>query len=161
MTATTSSARPVLPLPVSTEPRPGRFILTDDLAIATDQPGWAAVVRRLLSPGTGLELPSDADGATRDAPGAPPTAAGRSAPFCLPWLDKRAPTARPNILTGRKCCLLAPERRLIIRIAGTTFGGVRNGNATPVICLAGGRRPIGTSGGPLAGRPADANGEQS
>ena len=48
MTATTSSARPVLPLPVSTEPQPGRFTLTDDLAIATDQPGWAAVVRRLL-----------------------------------------------------------------------------------------------------------------
>ena len=62
---TTSSPRSVLPVPVRTEPQVGRFTLTHDLAIATDQPGWAAVVRRLLSPGTGLELPAAAHGALR------------------------------------------------------------------------------------------------
>ncbi|MFT4167338.1 MAG: beta-N-acetylhexosaminidase [Microlunatus sp.] len=58
-TPATQSVRSVIPQPVSTEPRPGSFTLTEDLAIATDQPGWAAVVRRLLSPGTGLELLTD------------------------------------------------------------------------------------------------------
>lgn len=62
---TTPSVRTVIPQPVSTQPRPGSFTLPADLAVATDQPGWAAVVRRLLSPGTGLELPTDAAGALR------------------------------------------------------------------------------------------------
>ncbi len=62
---TTSSTRSVLPRPASTEPKTGSFTLTEDLAINTDQPGWAAVVRRLLAPGTGLELPAAADGALR------------------------------------------------------------------------------------------------
>lgn len=57
--------RSVVPRPVSTKPGSGTFVLPAGLAIATDQPGWAAVVRRLLSPGTGLELPESADGALR------------------------------------------------------------------------------------------------
>lgn len=62
---TTPSVRTVVPQPQSTEPHPGSFTLPEDLAIATDQPGWAAVVRRLLTPGTGLELPADPAGALR------------------------------------------------------------------------------------------------
>ena len=62
---TTPPVRSVIPQPVRTEPRTGGFTLTEDLAIATNQPGWAAVVRRLLSPGTGLELPAGDDGALR------------------------------------------------------------------------------------------------
>lgn len=61
----TRSVRSVIPQPVSTEPRSGSFTLTDELAIVTDQPGWAPVVRRLLSPGTGLELATDNTGALR------------------------------------------------------------------------------------------------
>lgn len=62
---TTPSVRTVIPRPVRTEPRPGSFTLPTDLALATTEPGWAAVVRRLLSPGTGLELPAGAAGALR------------------------------------------------------------------------------------------------
>ena len=62
---TTPSVRTVIPRPVSTEPRPGSFTLPADLAIATTEPGWAAVVRRLLSPGTGLDLPAAPDGLLR------------------------------------------------------------------------------------------------
>ena len=63
--STTPSIRSVIPKPLSTESRPGSFTLTEELAITTDQPGWAATVRRLLSPGTGLELPASADGNLR------------------------------------------------------------------------------------------------
>ncbi|HEU4547189.1 MAG TPA: beta-N-acetylhexosaminidase, partial [Microlunatus sp.] len=71
MTSPTTSStrsdltRAVLPQPVSTEPRPGHFTLTAELAINASEPGWAATVRRLLSPGTGLELPTANDGALR------------------------------------------------------------------------------------------------
>ena len=43
----------------------GNLTLTADLAIATVEPGWAAIVRRLLSPGTGLDLPAAPDGRLR------------------------------------------------------------------------------------------------
>ena len=52
----------LLPRPRAVQERPGAFTLTADLAIAGD-PAWAAVVRRLLTPGTGLDLPPRADGA--------------------------------------------------------------------------------------------------
>jgi hexosaminidase len=55
----------VIPRPVSTEPRAGSFALLADLAIAAVEPGWAGLVRRLLTPGTGLELPSSAGGRLR------------------------------------------------------------------------------------------------
>ena len=55
----------LLPRPRSVSRHPGSsFELTPDLAV--DGPaGWAAIVRRLLGPGTGLELPSAAGGALR------------------------------------------------------------------------------------------------
>lgn len=59
------SAGSVVPRPVSAEPRAGRFSLPENLTIATEEPGWAAAVRRLLSPGTGLELAASADGRLR------------------------------------------------------------------------------------------------
>ncbi|MDN5804921.1 MAG: beta-N-acetylhexosaminidase [Microlunatus sp.] len=66
MTAPIAPAVPsVIPQPVTVEPRSAEYLLSDDLAIATDQPGWSTVVRRLLSPGTGLELPSSPDGTFR------------------------------------------------------------------------------------------------
>src|SRR5918997_54029 len=52
----------VVPRPVRLESRSGRFELTEDLAISTVEPGWAAVARRLLGPGTGLELPAASEG---------------------------------------------------------------------------------------------------
>ncbi len=69
-TTTTPSARPVatspvLPRPLHTEPGDGSFTLTAELAISTAEPGWAATVRRLLSPGTGFELPTATEGALR------------------------------------------------------------------------------------------------
>lgn len=54
----------VLPKPQSVRPGTGAFTLTPDLAIDAD-PAQAAVVRRLLSPGTGLDLPVAAGGALR------------------------------------------------------------------------------------------------
>ena len=55
----------LLPLPRSVHRRPdASFTLTPDLAV--DGPAdWAAIVRRLLSPGTGLELPRAEGGALR------------------------------------------------------------------------------------------------
>lgn len=47
------------------KPRPGRFHLRTELQIATREPGWAATARRLLSPGTGLELPTAETGQLR------------------------------------------------------------------------------------------------
>ena len=55
----------MIPRPVRSEPGAGSFALTEHLAISTDEPGWAAVVRRLLSPGTGFELPTAPGGALR------------------------------------------------------------------------------------------------
>ena len=63
------TAPPLLPLPAVVTSRAGEFRLQADLAIATAEPGWAAVVRRLLAPGTGLELPAASDGALRSAAG--------------------------------------------------------------------------------------------
>ena len=55
----------LLPQPRSVHRRPDvTFTLTPDLAVAGPA-GWAAVVRRLLSPGTGLDLPSADGGAFR------------------------------------------------------------------------------------------------
>ena len=44
--------------------RDGAYRLAPDLAVA-GSPGWAAVARRLLAPGTGLDLPLATDGALR------------------------------------------------------------------------------------------------
>ena len=60
-----SSTPSLLPRPVRTESRPGRFTLPADLAVAATEPGWPAIVRRLLGPGTGLELPAAAAGRLR------------------------------------------------------------------------------------------------
>jgi hexosaminidase len=55
----------LLPLPRTVHERSGNpFRLTPDLAI-DGPPAWAAVVRRLLSPGTGLDLPTAPGGALR------------------------------------------------------------------------------------------------
>ncbi len=65
----------LLPQPRSVVPGPGSFTLTPELAV-DGPPGWAAVVRRLLTPGTGLDLPAAADGRLRLTPdaGLPPEA---------------------------------------------------------------------------------------
>ena len=55
----------LLPLPRTVREREGEpFLLTPDLAVDAP-PTWAAVVRRLLGPGTGLDLPVAADGRFR------------------------------------------------------------------------------------------------
>ncbi|MGC0142601.1 beta-N-acetylhexosaminidase [Pseudactinotalea sp. Z1732] len=54
----------LLPQPRSTEVGQGSFTFAEDLAI-TGPREWAAVVRRLLAPGTGLDLPGRDDGALR------------------------------------------------------------------------------------------------
>lgn len=52
----------LLPRPVSVVEHEGTFVLTSELAIE-GPPEWAAVARRLLTPGTGYDLPSAPDGA--------------------------------------------------------------------------------------------------
>lgn len=52
----------LLPQPRVVRPGPGQFVVPDNLRV-TAPPSWAAIARRLLSPGTGLELPESADGA--------------------------------------------------------------------------------------------------
>lgn len=54
----------LLPLPRTVRPAPGSFTLGSELAIAGPA-GWAAIVRRLLGPGTGLDLPSATGGRLR------------------------------------------------------------------------------------------------
>lgn len=54
----------LVPCPDVVERGQGRFTLTESLAIAGPR-DWAAVARRLLTPGTGLELPGAADGGLR------------------------------------------------------------------------------------------------
>jgi hexosaminidase len=54
----------LVPRPTSVQRRDGAYRLPPDLAV-DGSPGWAAVVRRLLSPGTGLDLPLDGEGALR------------------------------------------------------------------------------------------------
>lgn len=54
----------LLPLPRSVSPAAGSFSLTPDLAV-DGPPAWAAVVRRLLGPGTGFDLPTEAGGRLR------------------------------------------------------------------------------------------------
>lgn len=54
----------LLPRPRSVSPAAGSFTFGPDLAIDGPRP-WAAIVRRLLTPGTGLDLPSAADGQLR------------------------------------------------------------------------------------------------
>lgn len=57
----------LLPQPASVSRAEGEFRLPPDLAISG--PGeWSAVVRRLLGPGTGLELPNAENGALRLVP---------------------------------------------------------------------------------------------
>src|SRR5215213_7654351 len=56
------SAMTLVPRPARAESRSGRFELTEDLAISSTDPGWAAIARRLLGPGSGFELPSANDG---------------------------------------------------------------------------------------------------
>jgi len=55
---------PLLPRPRTVRTSPGSYVLPPDLGV-DGPPRWAAVVRRLLSPGTGLDLPPDPDGALR------------------------------------------------------------------------------------------------
>ena len=54
----------LLPLPRDVRTTPGSYRLPPDLGI-DGPPAWAAVVRRLLGPGTGLDLPGVAGGALR------------------------------------------------------------------------------------------------
>ena len=54
----------MLPRPAQVEWGSGRFALDADLAV-TAPAAWAAIVRRLLSPGTGLALPDATDGRLR------------------------------------------------------------------------------------------------
>lgn len=54
----------LLPRPSSVTTTDGSFTLTSDLAVSGPRP-WAAIVRRLLSPGTGLDLLPAEDGALR------------------------------------------------------------------------------------------------
>jgi len=54
----------LLPLPRAVRTTPGCYLLPPDLGI-DGPPAWAAAVRRLLSPGTGLDLPLVAGGALR------------------------------------------------------------------------------------------------
>lgn len=51
----------LLPRPSSVVPQAGAFVLDQDLRVAGPAP-WAAIVRRLLGPGTGLDLLPAADG---------------------------------------------------------------------------------------------------
>ncbi len=54
----------LLPRPSSVTPGDGSYTLTSDLSVSGPRP-WAAIVRRLLSPGTGLDLLPAEDGALR------------------------------------------------------------------------------------------------
>lgn len=54
----------LIPQPAAVEWHGGTAVLPADLAVSAPAP-WAAIARRLLSPGTGLDLPSAADGALR------------------------------------------------------------------------------------------------
>lgn len=54
----------LVPRPTRVQRQEGSYRLPTDLAVAAS-PGWAAVARRLLTPGTGLELPLAPDGALR------------------------------------------------------------------------------------------------
>lgn len=54
----------LVPRPTHVRQEDGTYRLPPDLAVAAS-PGWAAVARRLLTPGTGLELPRAEDGALR------------------------------------------------------------------------------------------------
>lgn len=54
----------LLPLPRTVSTSPGSYLLTPDLAV-DGPPAWAAVVRRLLGPGTGLDLLPSPGGALR------------------------------------------------------------------------------------------------
>ena len=54
----------LVPRPTSIQLVDGAYVLPADLAVAAS-PGWAAVARRLLAPGTGLDLPLADDGALR------------------------------------------------------------------------------------------------
>ena len=54
----------LVPRPRSLQVRPGRTTLPEDLALDAP-PEWAAIVRRLLGPGTGLDLPAAPDGRLR------------------------------------------------------------------------------------------------
>ncbi len=54
----------LLPVPTSVTPVPSDFRVPPDLALS-GPPEWTAAVRRLLGPGTGLDLPDDSDGALR------------------------------------------------------------------------------------------------
>lgn len=54
----------LVPRPNAVEAQEGTFTLTENLAVA-GRSDWAAVVRRLLAPGTGLDLPSNPEGALR------------------------------------------------------------------------------------------------
>lgn len=51
----------LVPRPRVLSTEPGSFMLTETLAIQAS-PHWAAIARRLLSPGTGLELPRSSEG---------------------------------------------------------------------------------------------------
>lgn len=54
----------LLPLPRTVRTFPGCYLLPPDLGV-DGPPAWAAVVRRLLGPGTGLDLPLAENGALR------------------------------------------------------------------------------------------------
>jgi hexosaminidase len=59
-----SESLALVPRPTSVRQGDGAYVLPPDLAVDAS-PGWAAVARRLLAPGTGLDLPLAADGALR------------------------------------------------------------------------------------------------
>ncbi|GAB2592668.1 beta-N-acetylhexosaminidase [Microlunatus antarcticus] len=59
-----SDALALVPRPTSVHQQDGTYVLPTDLAVDAS-PAWAAVARRLLGPGTGLDLPLAADGALR------------------------------------------------------------------------------------------------
>lgn len=54
----------LVPRPTSVRRQDGSYVLPPDLGV-DGSPAWAAVVRRLLGPGTGLDLPLAAGGALR------------------------------------------------------------------------------------------------
>jgi hexosaminidase len=54
----------LVPRPSSVRTRPGTFTLRPELGVAAP-PTWAAIARRLLTPGTGLDLVADDDGELR------------------------------------------------------------------------------------------------
>lgn len=56
------SSPSIVPRPHSIEPGVGEFHLPEDLGIDAE-PGLAAIARRLLAPGTGLDLPTSSQGA--------------------------------------------------------------------------------------------------